>query len=167
MTARPELAPAAAPTAPTSFHDLMAGVGYLLFQWSEVERSLDEEVSTLRRAAGNLAAGPGRARTINERLGEWRALLGRGRRRNPEHDASIDALAERIQEFCRLRNLVATGLVTAAMEGAEPVIRCAPVMIRHGTPDEVSLGLPDLLGAIEAMEQARTELALLRDRVTG
>ncbi len=167
MTARSELAPAAAPTAPTSFHDLMAGVGYLLFQWSEVERTLDEEVLALRRAAGNIAVGPGRARTMNERLGEWRALLGRGRRRNAEHDAAVDLLAERVQDLCRMRNLVATGFVSAAMEGTEPVIRCSPGLVRHGTPDEVNLALPDLLGMIATMERACADLASLRERAAG
>lgn len=146
----------------TSFHDLMAGVGYLLFQWSLMERSLDEEIGALRRAAGDVATGPTRLRTVNERLGEWRALLGRGRRRNAAQYAAAERLGEQVQDYLRLRNLVATGFASATIDGPQPMIRCAVGQRGGAASDEVGFTLDDLLAAIDGMEGARAEMALLR-----
>lgn len=163
MTLQQRLDPVAGVPSPASFHDLMAGLGYMLFQWSMVERSLDDEIATLRRDAGDVARLHLRPRSVNERLGEWRALLERGRRRDAAQGAAIDRLGERVQDFQRLRNLVANGLSSAEMEGAEPVIRCTLGASRHGAHDEVRLAMADMLAAIDAMEAARADMARLRD----
>lgn len=167
MTLNATLDPAIDAPPPATFHDLMAGVGYMLFQWSMVERSLDEEILELRRAAGDIATPHIRPRSISERLGEWRALLGRGRRRSAGQHAAIDELGDRIQDALRLRNLVANGLTSASIDGAEPVIRCTLGPARHDGSDEVRLGMADLLAAIDAMEQTRADLTLLRDPGEG
>lgn len=145
-----------------SFHDLMASIGYLLFQWSLLDRSLDEEITILRRASGDVVGVPSRARTVNERLAEWRALIGRGRKRPRDHQA-VDGVGTRIQDFQRLRNLVATGFVSASSEGDAPAIRCAHGTLRGGATDKVRMSLDDILATIDAMEVCRSEMALLRD----
>ncbi|TVV77226.1 hypothetical protein [Sphingomonas solaris] len=162
MTVQETLDPAVSAPPPATFHDLMAGVGYTLFQWSMVEQSLDDEILELRRAAGDIAAPHVRPRSISERLGEWRALLGRGRRRNADQHAGIEQLGDRVQDALRLRNLVANGLTSAAIEGDEPVIRCALGSARVAGAEEVRLGMTDLLAAIDAMERIRADLPSFR-----
>ncbi len=154
--------PPVAHVGETTFHDLMAGIGYLLFQWSLLDRSLDTEIAVLRQAAGDVAGVVGRARTVNERLAEWRALLARGRRNRIDHQA-IEQLGERIQDCFRRRNLVATGFVTASDDRDMPTMRCAHGTSRHGPTDEVRLGTADILDWIDDMELCRSEMTLLRD----
>ena len=149
-------------TTAATFHDLMASIGYLLFQWSLLDRSLDEEIAHLRRAGGGVIALPCRARTVNERLAEWRALIGRGRRRFTDHQA-IDSVGMRIQDYQRLRNLISGGFVSASAEADEPSICCAHATSRQGITDEVRMTTADILQAIDAMELCRTEMTLLRD----
>ena len=163
MTLHERLDPAVATPRPASFHDLMAGLGYMLFQWSMVERSLDDEIADaaprgrrLRRAQPARAHGE-RAAWRVARAARPRAAA-RCRRSMPRSTGS----ASSVQDFQRLRNLVANGLASAEMEGAEPVIRCTLGPTRHGAPDEVRLAMGDLLAAIDAMEQTRAEMALLR-----
>lgn len=150
------------PTRAATFHDLMASIGYLLFQWSLLDHNLDEEIDHLRRAGGETICTPARARTLNERLAEWRALLGRGRRRKVDHFA-VESIGERILDFQRLRNLVATGFVSASPDAAEPAIRCAHGASRRNVADAVEMNVADILSLIEAMEACRSEMALLRD----
>lgn len=145
-----------------TFHELMASVGYFLWQWSLLEQGLNEEIAQLRRAAGDVSGRPCRPRTLNERLAEWRALIGRGRLRGQDQQA-IETVGLRIQEFHRLRNLVVTGLAPATCDGGGPAIRCAHGPSRLGAADEIRMGLPDMLDTIEAMEACRAEMTLMRD----
>lgn len=161
MTLHESLEPYLAPARTATFHDLMASVGYLLFQWSLLDTSLDEEIGQLRRASGDTVGPPGRSRTVNERLAEWRALLGRGRRRRADHHAAIEGVAERIQDHQRLHMLVASGFLAASSD-AEPAIRCAHPASRTGGAAEVRMTIRDILDAIDAMELCRSEMALLR-----
>ncbi|WP_156680136.1 hypothetical protein [Sphingomonas profundi] len=154
--------PAAHAAQPASFHDLMASIGYLLFQWSLLDRTLDDEIARLRRAGGELGDPATRTRTINERLAEWRALIERGRRRASDRDA-IESVATRIQDYQRLRNLVATGFVSAASGPDAPSIRCAHGTTRRGVADEVRMSAGDIVDTIDAIELCRSEMALLRD----
>ena len=151
----------AAPASSATFHDLMASIGYMLFQWGLLDTSLDSEIAQLRRASGDKVATLGRARTVNERLAEWRALLGRGRRRRADDHAAIEAVAERVQEFHRLHSLVAAGFVAAPADD-EPAIRCAHPASRHSGADDVRMTIRDILDTIDAMELCRSEMALLR-----
>jgi hypothetical protein len=166
MTFHDSLEPyVAAPARSATFHDLMASVGYLLFQWGLLDTSLDTEIAQLRRAGGEIAATLGRARTVNERLAEWRALLGRGRRRRAEHHAAIEGVAARVQEFHRLQGLIAAGFVAAAADDeahGEPAIRCSHPASRHTGADDVRMTIRDILDTIDAMELCRSEMALLR-----
>ena len=150
------------PLPAASFHDLMASVGYLLFQWSLLDRSLDAEIAHLRRAYGDVLARPCRARTVNERLAEWRALIGRGRRRATDPQA-VESIGLCFQDLQRIRNLVATGFASATADGGEAAIACSLGVSRHGVADEVRMTIGDILNAIDAMELCRSELALLRD----
>ncbi len=154
--------PAATIVHQASFHELMASVGYLLLQWGLLDRGLDEEITQLRRAAGDIVSRPCRQRTLNERLAEWRALIGRGRRRAQDQQA-IDEMGLRIQEHHRLRNLVATGLVSTAAEDGAPAIRCTQGPSRQGAADEIRFDLADMLDTIEAMEACRAQMTLMRD----
>jgi hypothetical protein len=142
-----------------TFHDLMAGVGYLLFQWSLLDTSLDEEIGQLRRASGDPMGAPGRTRTVNERLAEWRALLGRGRRRHADHYAAVERVAASIQELQRRHMLIAAGFVAGTVDAA-PAIGCAPIGRTGGVGERMTLR--DLRGTIEDMEMCRSEMALLR-----
>lgn len=147
--------------AGVTFHDLMAGIGYLLFQWSMLDTGLDEEIGQLRRASGDPVGAPGRDRTVNERLAEWRALLSRGRRHPANHHAAVERVATGIQEFHRRHALVVGGFVAASMGGA-PAIRCTPAKLRAGIGKDQIMTLREIRETIEGMELCRSEMALLR-----
>ena len=102
-----------------------------------------------------------RARTINERLAEWRALLGRGRRHRADHHAAVESVAARIRDHQRLHHMVSAGFATASTD-AEPAICCAHPAARGGGAAAIRMTIRDILDAIDAMEQCRSEMALLR-----
>ncbi len=152
------------PSSHPAFRELMAAIGFLMFQWSVLEHHLGEEIIHLRSNSGDLAPSKNRLRaTPSERLAEWRALQSRRRRRDVAFQRAVEALAERIQWLARLRNLITHGFASASAdpEGAEePWIMCTSNISGVGPPD-VRLTLSQLADAIEQMEGCRQELTAL------
>lgn len=147
-----------------AFKELMAAIGFLMFEWSELEHDLGEEIIRLRSNIGDLAPAKNRLRaTPSERLAEWRALQSRRRRRDVEFQRAVDALAERIQSLARLRNLVAHGFVSASADpdsADDPWILCSSNISGVGPPD-VRMVLSQLEDAIDQMAQCRHDLTVL------
>lgn len=146
------------------FNELMAAIGYLIFEWSVLDHHLGEEIVRLRSNSGDLAPSRNRLRaTASERLAEWRALHSQRRRRDVQFQRAVEALADRIQSLARLRNLVAHGFASASADpevGPEPWIMCTSNISGLGSPD-VRLTLSQLGEAIEWMAECRQELAAL------
>lgn len=141
------------------FKDLMTAVGYLMFQWSLVEDELHRQICRLRREGGDNLHMPNRMRaTINERLGEWRALLGTRRRGGPGGAIATEPLAERIRAAGTLRNLVGHGFVTASAAEAEPWLSCINRGSGYGASNERRIGLSAINEAIDEMGRCRAEL---------
>ena len=142
-----------------SFKDLMTAIGYLMFQWSLVEEELQQQISHLRREGGDNLQLPNRLRaTINERLGEWRALLGTRRRGGTVQAKATDALAERIRTAAALRNLVGHGFVTASAEAAEPWLSCINKGTGYSASSERRISLSGINEMIDEMGRCRAEL---------
>jgi hypothetical protein len=152
------------PSSHPAFKELMAAIGFLMFQWSVLEHHLGEEIIRLRSNSGDLAPSRNRLRaTPSERLAEWRALQSRRRRRDVEFQRAVDTVGERIQSLARLRNLVTHGFVNASADpesADEPWILCSSNISGVGPPD-VRLVLSQLEDAIDQMEQCRQDLTRL------
>lgn len=141
------------------FKDLMTAIGYLMFQWSLVEEELQQQINQLRREGGDNLHMPNRLRaTINERLGEWRALLGTRRRGGMAHAKASEALAERIRAAGGLRNLVGHGFVTASAEAAEPWLSCINKGTGYSASSERRISLSGINEMIDEMGRCRAEL---------
>jgi hypothetical protein len=142
-----------------SFKDLMTAIGYLMFQWSLVEEDLQQQISHLRREGGDNLHMPNRMRaTINERLGEWRALLGTRRRNGTAHAKAIEVLAERIRAAGAFRNLVGHGFVTASAEAVEPWLSCINKSTGYSASSERRISLSGINDMIDEMGRCRAEL---------
>lgn len=142
-----------------SFKDLMTAIGYLMFQWSLVEQELQQQIGHLRRQGGDNLDMPGRLRaTINERLGEWRALLSTRRRGGAAEAKAAEALAERIRAAGAFRNLVGHGFVTASAEAVEPFLSCINKGTGYSASSERRIGLSGINEMIDEMGRCRAEL---------
>ena len=142
-----------------SFKDLMTAIGYLMFQWSLVEEELQQQISQLRREGGDNLHMRNRLRaTINERLGEWRALLGTRRRGGTAQSQASEVLAERIRAAASLRNLVGHGFVTASAEAAEPWLSCINRGTGYSASSERRISLSGINEMIDEMGRCRAEL---------
>jgi len=147
-----------------SFHELMAAIGFLMFQWSVLEHHLGEEIIQLRSKSGDLAPSRNRLRsTASERLAEWRALQSRRRRRDGSFQQAVDDLAGEIQMLTRIHTLVTHGFVTAGADGdggEEPWIMCSSANSGLGSPD-TRLALSELKAAIQQMIECGAKLIAL------
>lgn len=142
-----------------SFKDLMTAIGYLMFQWSLVEQELQHQIGHLRREGGDNLHLPNRLRaTINERLGEWRALLGTRRRGGAVQAKVTEALAERIRAAGAFRNLVGHGFVTASAEAVEPFLSCINKGSGYSASSERRISLSGINEMIDEMGRCRAEL---------
>lgn len=146
------------------FKEMMAAIGYLIFEWSLVERDLGQAIIRLRSSSGDLAPSRNRLRaTASERLAEWRALHSRRRRKDVPFQLAVEALGDRIQALARLRTLVGQGFAGASADfeaGSDPWIMCASNISGLGSPD-VRLTLGQLAAATEEMAECRRELTAL------
>lgn len=143
----------------SGFKDLMTAIGYLMFQWSLVEEELQQQIGHLRREGGDNLRMPNRLRaTINERLGEWRALLGTRRRGGMVQAKAADALAERIRGAGAFRNLVGHGFVTASAEAVEPWLSCINKGTGYSASNERRISLSGINEMIDEMGRCRAEL---------
>ena len=137
----------------------MTAIGYLMFQWSLVEQELQRQICHLRREGGDNLHTPNRLRaTINERLGEWRALLGTRRRGGAVQTKETEALAERIRAAGAFRNLVGHGFVTASAEAVEPFLSCINKGSGYGASSERRISLSGINEVIDEMGRCRAEL---------
>jgi hypothetical protein len=151
-----------------SFKDLMTAIGYLMFQWSLVEQELQRQIGHLRREGGDNLHMPNRLRaTINERLGEWRALMGTKRRGGTAPAKATEALAERIRAAGAFRNLVGYGFVTASAEAVEPWLSCINRGTGYSASSERRIGLSGINEMIDEMGRCRAELRRFGSHATS
>lgn len=87
---------------------LMKTLGYVLLNWSILERAVIDDIKRLRLSDGDSGTTTARARgSFNERLAEWRALVSLKSRRNPEAAHEVAEIANLAEQLCRSRSLIA------------------------------------------------------------
>lgn len=88
------------------FKNLMAGIGYLMFHWSQIDVAVFEEIKRLRMSEGEHNGTSSKARgTFSERLAEWQALVSQKSRRNPQALNRLSDLARQAELLNRKRKL--------------------------------------------------------------
>lgn len=86
----------------------MKTIGYVLLNWSMLERAVIDDIKRLRISDGDSGTTTARARgSFNERLAEWRALVSLKSRRNPEAAREVAEISSQAEQLCRSRNLIA------------------------------------------------------------
>ncbi len=89
-------------------HALMREFGYVLLNWSVLERAVVDDIRRLRMVDGDSGVSTARARgSFIERLAEWRALASLRSRRNSEAALEVAETSSETERLCRIRNLLA------------------------------------------------------------
>lgn len=87
---------------------LMTTLGYVLLNWSMLERAVIDDIKRLRLSDGDSGTTTARPRGLfSERLAEWRALVSLKSRRNPEASREVAEITSLAEQLCRSRNLIA------------------------------------------------------------
>ncbi|AUW57251.1 hypothetical protein C1T17_03240 [Sphingobium sp. SCG-1] len=96
--------------------DLLCGVGRLVCAWGVLEQRLEQKISLLREAAGDVRTLCSRSRPgMGKLLGELRAMVSIRDKRNATVLGEIAELERDIQRIDRFR-----GLIISGFQGAEP-----------------------------------------------
>jgi len=138
------------------FRDLMAGVGYLMFYWTLLDRAVLDGIKHLRTFEGEAGNSKARA-TFAERLAEWQALVSQRSRRNLQTANMLGDLASQAERLNRKRKLIVQSF-TGASHGNEeggPAIYFAEAGITVPRSAQMRLSLPELHALIEEVRLCR------------
>lgn len=86
---------------------LMRELGYVLLNWSMLEKAFIDDIQRLRLCDGDSGTPSARTRSsFNERLAEWRALATLKSRRNAAAAMEVAEIANEAEQLGRTRNLI-------------------------------------------------------------
>lgn len=90
-----------------NFEKLMASVGYLMYEWTLLDRAVLDQIRQLRMSDGVSSGSSGKARSsFSERLAEWQALVSQKTRRNAFAATLLSDLSSQAERLNRRRKLI-------------------------------------------------------------
>lgn len=147
----------------------MRAVGYVLFNWSELERAVLDDIKRLRMADGDSGEASKRARgSFSERLAEWRALVSLKSRRNPAAANEVGEIATQAERLRRTRNLLAHHFAGAEIhEGNECQVLVSENGISSLRSSQVGFTSTQLNELIREMQEIRSRILRLKDLLSN
>lgn len=141
---------------------LMKALGYLLLNWSMLERAVIDDIKRLRLSDGDSGMTTARARgSFNERLAEWRALVSLKSRRNPEAAREVAEIGNLAEQLCRTRNLISHHFV-----GVERTTDCTSV-IYASESGIASLRASQTAFSLEQLDGLNAQMCIVCERIAG
>lgn len=144
---------------PRPLDDLFCGVGQLVFAWGMLEAQLEQKITDLRRAAGDVRSATARTKpTMARMLAELRAIISmRCRRDNVQLD-EIAEIERTIQQIDKFRMLVIQGFQIA---GDATGKNERPFLCRDAKNNIIGISLEELDREISRLDACRERLLAL------